>query len=140
MDSQEILGELRNDVNRLELIADRFSKIGSAPKLESVDIYQELEKCRAYMERRAPRKVNFLFPAPGHTPVFIKINPPLFDWVVENLLRNALDAMEGKGQISAQITEEKKHITIDISDTGKGIPNAKFKTVFKPGYTTKKRG
>ena len=139
-DSQEILGELRNDVNRLELIADRFSKIGSAPKMEPVDVYQELDKCRAYMERRAPRKVNFLFPAPGHNPVLININPPLFDWVVENLLRNALDAMDGKGQISAKIEEEKNHVNIEISDTGKGIPSAKFKTVFQPGYTTKKRG
>lgn len=139
-ETQEILVELRNDVNRLELIADRFSKIGSEPKMEAIDVYHELEKCRSYMQRRAPRKVDFLFPSKGHSPVFININPPLFDWVIENLLRNALDAMDGKGRISAKIVEEKNHINIDISDTGKGIPTTKFKTVFEPGFTTKKRG
>ena len=139
-DTQEILVELRNDVNRLELIADRFSKIGSAPKMESIDVYHELEKCRSYMQRRAPRKVDFLFPPQGHSPIFININPPLFDWVIENLLRNALDAMDGRGRISAKIIEEKNYVNIDISDTGKGIPTTKFKTVFEPGFTTKKRG
>ena len=139
-ETQEIISELRNDVNRLELVAERFSKIGSEPKMEAIDVFAELEKCRSYMQRRASRKVDFLFPAEGHTPVFININPPLFDWVIENLLRNALDAMDGKGRISAQIIEDKNHVNIDISDTGKGIPTAKFKTVFEPGFTTKKRG
>ena len=137
---QEILGELRNDISRLELIADRFSKIGSAPKLEPINMYQELEKCRAYMQRRASRKVEFHFPAPDEGNKQARINPHLFDWVVENLLRNALDAMEGKGNISAEIYDDKDYIYIDISDTGKGIPANKFKTVFQPGFTTKKRG
>lgn len=137
---QEVLGELRNDVNRLELIADRFSKIGSAPKLEAINIYEELEQCRNYMQRRASRKVAFEFPAPDSLPKMVQINPHLFDWVVENLLRNALDAMEGVGQISAEVYEDKDFVYVDISDTGKGIPANKFKTVFQPGYTTKKRG
>ena len=139
-DVQMIVGELRNDVNRLELIADRFSKIGSEPKMESINVYEELNKCRAYMERRAPRKVSFHFPAPFHEPKQISINPPLFDWVLENLMRNALDAMEGKGVISASVYEENNYVCIDLKDTGKGIPPNKHKTVFQPGYTTKKRG
>ncbi|MBX2874054.1 MAG: HAMP domain-containing histidine kinase [Saprospiraceae bacterium] len=136
----EIMGELNNDVNRLNLIADRFSKIGSTPKLQPIDIYEELEKCRAYMVRRAPRRVSFEFPHPAAGRATVMVNPPLFDWVVENLLRNALDAMEGRGTISASVVEEKGNIHIDISDTGKGIPAGKFKRVFQPGFTTKKRG
>lgn len=136
---QEVLDELGNDVDRLNLIADRFSKIGSEPKLTSVNIYQELDVCRNYMQRRASRKTVFDFPSPDQR-LNVKINPPLFAWVVENLLRNALDAMDGKGKISAQVTEEDKFISIEISDTGKGISSSKFKTVFEPGFTTKKRG
>ncbi len=136
----EIVSELENDVSRLELVADRFSKIGSAPKMEEINVFEELEKCRAYMQRRAPRKMVFEFPDPKSEPIIVKINPPLFDWVVENLLRNALDAMDGKGKISAIIYEESGFVNIDITDTGKGIPSSKFKTVFQPGYTTKKRG
>ena len=137
---QEVLGELRSDVKRLELIADRFSKIGSAPELKPINIYEEVEACRAYMERRAPRKVTFHFPDPGTEPMLVSINPPLFDWVVENLLRNALDSMGGTGEIRAEIYQDNENVFLDISDTGKGIPASKFKTVFQPGYTTKKRG
>lgn len=136
----EVLQELSNDVQRLELIADRFSKIGSAPELQPIDVYAELEKCRHYMERRAPRKVNFEFPGNTQAPLLVYINPPLFDWVVENLLRNALDAMDGKGKISAHVYHDNDWVGLDISDTGKGIPANKFKAVFQPGYTTKKRG
>ncbi|MCI5081345.1 MAG: HAMP domain-containing histidine kinase [Saprospiraceae bacterium] len=136
----EVLHELQNDVSRLELIADRFSKIGSEPKLEAINVYEELEKCRAYMERRAPRKVKFHFPDTEHIPLHAAINPPLFDWVIENLLRNALDAMEGRGEISATVSSDKSNVHIDIRDTGKGIAPSKFKTVFQPGFTTKKRG
>ncbi len=136
---QEVLDELGNDVERLNLIADRFSKIGSEPKLTPVNIYQELDECRNYMQRRASRKTVFDFPSPDQI-MNVNINPPLFAWVVENLLRNALDAMGGKGKISARVTEEDKFVNIEISDTGKGIPSSKFKTVFEPGFTTKKRG
>ena len=137
---KEVVFELGNDVKRLDLVADRFSKIGSAPDLEKVNIYEELEECRVYMEKRAPRKVIFKFPGIVTPPLYAKINPHLFDWVVENLLRNALDAMEGTGEIKTEIYEEKGFVIIDISDTGKGIPSSKLKTVFQPGYTTKKRG
>ncbi len=139
-ETMEIVGELENDVNRLNLVADRFSKIGSAPELQAINVYEELDKCKVYMERRAPRKVKFDFPAPDSPAKNININQHLFDWVVENLIRNALDAMDGKGEISAEVTEDKEFINIDISDTGKGIPANKHKTVFQPGFTTKKRG
>lgn len=137
---KEVITELNNDVSRLDLVADRFSKIGSAPDLEKVNVYEELESCKVYMQKRAPRKVVFNFPGLVAPPLFVKINPHLFDWVIENLLRNALDAMEGEGEISAEIYEEKGYVVIDISDTGEGIPSSKLKTVFLPGYTTKKRG
>ncbi|MEM1220991.1 MAG: HAMP domain-containing sensor histidine kinase [Bacteroidota bacterium] len=136
----EVTQELRNDVTRLELIAERFSKIGSAPELQPINIFSEMEECRSYMERRAPRKVSFHFPAPDSPPMLVNINPPLFDWVVENLLRNALDAMDGKGKITAEVYDDDQNVYIDISDTGKGIPPNKFRTVFQPGFTTKKRG
>ena len=136
---QEVLDELGNDVDRLNLIADRFSKIGSEPKLNSLNIYEELEACRNYMQRRASRKTVFDFPSPD-LKMQAKINAPLFAWVIENLLRNALDAMDGKGKISATVMEEDKFVCVEISDTGKGIPSNKLKTVFEPGFTTKKRG
>lgn len=137
----EILKELRNDVTRLELIADRFSKIGSAPKLQPVNVFDELAKCRTYMQRRASKRIIFEFPNSNElAPLPVNINPQLFDWVVENLLRNALDAMEGNGKISAEVYKDKDHVFIDISDSGKGIPPSKFKTVFEPGFSTKKRG
>lgn len=136
----DVVEELRNDVSRLDLVADRFSKIGSEPKLEKVNIYKELEECREYMQKRAPRRVVFDFPTVEQEPVYVKINSHLFDWVIENLLRNALDAMEGQGNISAKVQVEKNLVIIDISDSGKGVPSSKFKTIFQPGYTTKKRG
>ena len=147
----DVVKELENDVNRLTLVADRFSKIGSAPELITVNIYEELDRCREYMQRRSPRKVKFVFPNVNITPsaagigtspyLAVKINAHLFDWVVENLLRNSIDAMEGgEGTLSATIHEESHWVSIDITDTGKGIPKNKFYTVFQPGYTTKKRG
>jgi two-component system, sporulation sensor kinase D len=142
-DDEEVLDvatELNNDVMRLDLVADRFSKIGSEPKLKKVNIFDELEGCRSYMQRRAPRKVEFDFPGIDHSPLYVNINPHLFDWVIENLLRNALDSMDGTGKISATVYAEKGNVIIDITDTGKGIQSSKFKTIFQPGFTTKQRG
>ena len=138
-ETMEIVVELENDVERLNLIADRFSKIGSSPKLERLNVAAQLNDCRKYMEKRSPRKVTFSYP--DENPAFMaNINPPLFNWVIENLIRNSLDAMGGKGEISAEISQDSSHIIIDLSDTGSGIPASKLKTVFQPGFTTKKRG
>ncbi len=141
--TQEVVDELQHDVDRLTLVADRFSKIGSDPELIPTNMYEAIERCRIYMQKRAPRKVVFDFPILTTPPQYagVKMNDHLFDWVVENLLRNAIDALdEGKGTLSATIYEEPQWVCVDISDTGQGIPNNKFKTVFQPGFTTKKRG
>ncbi|MCP9236434.1 HAMP domain-containing sensor histidine kinase [Lewinella sp. JB7] len=136
----EVSTELQKDVERLEMVANRFSKIGATPELDPVNIYTELDKCRAYMEKRAPRRVRFTFPPPDAGNIQVAINPLLFDWVIENLVRNALDAMDGKGEISSQVTEKDGKVIIDISDTGKGISTRNLRRVFDPGFTTKKRG
>ncbi len=139
-ESFSISGEMEKDVNRLKLISDRFGKIGSTPKLEEYNITDQVEKMVGYIKRRAPDKVNFTIDAPQQTPVIAKISGPLFDWVIENLLKNALDALEGKGSVSIKISERPGHVIIDVSDTGKGISKQNISKVFKPGFTTKKRG
>ena len=137
-DQLEVIGELRNDVTRLELIADRFSKIGSEPELKGANIYEQLIDIEAYMKRRASRKVVFDFPDSGDQEV--KINKHLFTWVLENLIRNSLDALDGQGTISAKVYTDSHWVSVDVTDTGKGIPSSKFKEIFMPGVSTKKRG
>jgi len=137
-DKQEIITELTKDVNRLDLVADRFSKIGSAPKLVSIDLYAQLEECKHYMEKRASKKIVFDFDKGSGKNVMI--NEHLFNWVIENLIRNALDAMGAKGKISTIVYEENNYFCLDLTDTGKGISPSKFKTIFQPGYSTKTRG
>ncbi len=139
-DKLELLDELRSDVTRLELIAERFSKIGSKPTLEQTDLNQQLDQCRNYMEKRASKKVKFDFPDLNGEHTYAMINAPLFDWVMENLMRNSLDAMDGTGTIKAEIYRDDDQICIDLSDTGKGMSSSQFKQVFEPGFTTKKRG
>jgi signal transduction histidine kinase len=139
-DILEVSEEMGKDVERLSMVANRFSKIGAAPELEPVNVFAELDKCREYMEKRAPRKVSFNFPKPEDGDIRAAINPLLFDWVIENLLRNALDAMDGKGTISGSVRELEDKVYIDISDTGKGIAAKNIRKVFNPGFTTKKRG
>ncbi len=139
-DLMEVSSELEKDVDRLSMVANRFSKIGATPELQAVNVYAELDKCREYMQKRAPRKVSFDFPAPDQGDDMVAINPLLFDWVVENLLRNALDAMDGKGTISGGVRVLENKVMIDISDTGKGIAPKDVRRVFTPGFTTKKRG
>ncbi len=136
---QEVIQELQKDVDRLELIADRFSKIGSDPELEVTNIYDQLDEIETYMRRRSPRKVDFEFPE-SQDPIETRVNRHLFSWVLENLIRNSLDALDGQGTISALVKKENNWVSLDISDTGKGIPSSKFKEVFKPGFSTKKRG
>ena len=138
-DQLEILDELDKDVDRLDLIADRFSKIGSAPELERTNLYTQLDEIKSYMQRRAPRRVEFKFPTETK-PLHVNVNQHLFSWVLENLIRNSLDAMDNKGVISAEVSLASRQVNIDLSDTGKGIPSNKYKSVFAPGYSTKQRG
>jgi signal transduction histidine kinase len=134
-----ITAEMEKDVDRLKLISDRFGKIGSAPRLEEYNVTEQVEKMVAYIKRRATEKVNFMVEAPA-VAVIAKISGPLFDWVIENLLKNALDAMEGKGSVHIKIRQQPGSVIIDITDDGKGILKQNVPRVFKPGFTTKKRG
>jgi two-component sensor histidine kinase len=135
----DIADELSKDVDRLNKIADRFSKIGAIPELTQQNVLEIIEHNMIYMKRRAPRKVIFQYP-PTSPPIFANINAPLFDWVLENLTRNALDAMSKEGKICVEVIEDQDDVMIDITDTGKGIPQKIFLTIFKPGFSTKKRG
>lgn len=134
-----LLEEMEKDVKRLETIADRFSKIGSQPEPVPLDICDSIRAALNYMETRISSKVKITVEAPEE-PVMVLMNDSLFTWVVENLCKNAVDAMGGQGDIRFHIEEKAKKVYIDVSDTGKGILKSKFKTVFNPGYTTKKRG
>lgn len=134
-----LLPEMDKDVRRLQLIAERFSKIGSAPELEEVDLREVVDRVTDYLRRRISQKVQLLvIPAP-HA-VMANVNPPLFEWVIENLCKNAVDAMEGKGKITITLNARGDGVHIEVADTGKGIPHNRFKSVFKPGFTTKRRG
>ena len=138
--NEKIVQELEKDVNRLRLVSDRFGKIGSTPHLEEIDLVKQINSMVEYMRKRATGRVGFSINTHGKTIIPAQISAPLFDWVIENLLKNALDAMEGKGAITVDIQEEKNFINIDVTDTGKGISKQNFSRVFKPGFTTKKRG
>jgi signal transduction histidine kinase len=131
--------EMEKDVNRLKLISDRFGKIGSPPKLEEQEITGQVENMVAYIKRRSTDKVAFAIEKPEEH-VYAKISEPLFDWVIENLLKNALDAINGRGTIDIRIKKSNEKIIIDIKDSGKGISKQNISRVFKPGFTTKKRG
>ncbi len=131
--------EMRKDIIRLNIITERFSKIGSEPIIRDVDINQAVERAISYMETRSGSGVVYEFHPLSKT-VHCSLNNNLFDWVIENLSKNSMDAMEGQGRITFSLTEKDKFIALDVSDTGKGIPSNKFKTVFKPGYTSRLRG
>ena len=133
------LNEMEKDVKRLEVIADRFSKVGSVPTLKLLDINEAVRSSCNYMSTRVSAKVRIVY-QPAPEPLYVQMNESLFSWVIENLTKNAVDAMEGRGMITITTGRRKRHIWIDVTDTGKGIPKSRFKTVFSPGYTTKKRG
>ncbi len=135
----ETMTEISKDVKRLENITARFSKIGSAPKLVPEDVVIHMEEAVEYMKIRTSRKVHFQIHA-SDAQVVAPLNANLFEWVVENLFKNAIDAMEGQGTITINIEDQPRQVIIDISDTGKGIPASRFKTIFNPGYTSKQRG
>lgn len=134
------LADMKKDVSRLETITERFSKIGSVPELNPENIVSVLDESIDYMRSRSSKKVEFTYNTGELTDLQIPMNIPLFAWVIENLFRNAIDAMEGTGAITVDLIEESDSVIIDVTDTGKGIARTKFDTVFQPGYTSKKRG
>lgn len=137
--SDELIPEMERDVARLQRVAERFSKIGSLPEPTSEDAVDVVERAVEYMKRRSPSQVTYTFSAPRR-PLLVRMNAPLIEWVVENLCKNAVDAMNGAGAIDISLKQGKDYIYLEVSDTGKGIPKSKHKQIFEPGYTTKKRG
>lgn len=137
--NKEAVTEMQNDLDRLKLVADRFGKVGSAPLLEEENLVTHLAGMVDYMQKRSPSRVSIELKT-NEEEVPVNMSGPLFDWVIENLIRNALDAMDGKGQIEIQVMNYPQQVLIDISDTGKGIPKHQVKKIFNPGFTTKKRG
>ena len=136
--NEKLLDEFDADIQRLTLVADRFSKIGSVPQLTAQSVRETLERNVDYMRKRASEKAHFSIFCEDD--LRISINNQLFDWVLENLLKNALDAMDGTGEIDLEVSSDSNSVHIDITDSGKGIPKNKFETIFEPGYSTKRRG
>lgn len=132
--------EMRKDVERLEVITERFSKIGSNPELTPTPVHTAIRDTVQYLKPRLPGRVEIEVAPPNEAGLKVPLNRALFSWVLENLIRNAVDAMEGQGHISISGERSGNEVHVDVSDTGKGIPAGKLKTVFRPGYTTKKRG
>ncbi len=137
--NEETVSEIEKDVYRLQTIAERFSKIGSEPVLELRDTIEETKKTFDYLRSRVSKQIIFSFNAPAY-PLMMPMNPILHSWTIENLIKNAIDAMKGKGAVDIIIDDNEKSIRIQIKDTGKGIAKKQFKRIFEPGYTTKKRG
>lgn len=131
--------EMRKDIDRLNIITERFSKIGSEPILEELDLNDVVLEAMNYMKNRSGKGVQFELSYWGH-PVMVSMNKNLFHWVIENLVKNSIDAMEGDGRLICSVKQLKNKAVVDITDTGKGIPSNQMKSVFKPGFTTKKRG
>ncbi len=136
----EILDELNKDIDRLNTITDRFSKIGSQPELKPVPVEEILEETKQYLETRLSKRVIFNLEVNLREPTKVKVNKPLFSWVIENMVKNAMDAMKGEGELNIEVSESQSQVFIDISDTGKGIAPSQQNLVFEPGFTSKKRG
>ncbi len=136
---KNILKELEKDINRLEKITERFSKIGSKPVLKKQDVRPVIENVVNYLKTRSSKKVKFNIQLPSEE-LSAPLNAPLFEWVIENVCKNAIDAIDGNGEITISLTDHTQVLYMDIVDSGKGISKSKFKTIFKPGYTTKERG
>jgi len=136
---ENIVDEVQKDVDRLQTIADRFSKIGSEPNLELLDIVEETKKSFDYLQSRSSKQINFKFETNTDI-VNLMLNPTLHSWTIENLVKNAIDAIKGKGNVEVEIRNNENTLQILVSDTGKGIPKNQFRKVFEPGFSTKKRG
>lgn len=135
----EITVEIEKDIDRLLIITERFSKIGSVPALERSDVVAETYKTFQYLELRSSKLVEFDFKSP-EIPIYCEINKQLYSWTIENLIKNAIDAMKGKGRLTIEVVPDKKFVKINVIDIGKGIQKNDFNQIFEPGYTTKKRG
>lgn len=137
---EDTVKEIEKDVSRLNTIADRFSKIGSVPKLSKHDIVTETETAFDYIRSRSFKQIEFIFTSEKEKPIYVDLNLQLYSWVIENLVKNAIDAMQGKGVIEIEVVQEGSNAIVTVRDTGKGIPKRLQKKIFEPGYTTKKRG
>jgi len=133
------VSEIEKDINRLQTITERFSKIGSEPVLETKDIVEETRNSFDYLKSRFSKQVEFTFSAPKN-PILVSINPALHSWTIENLMKNAIDAMKGRGKLKIMIEKDGQNIKINVIDSGKGIPKNQYRRVFEPGFTTKRRG
>lgn len=136
----ELISELEKDVHRLTMVAERFSKIGSKPELEPISLSEFVDRAADYVRKRMSARVDLQVKNEAEPMAKIRVNPALFEWVVENLLKNALDAIPGEGFIHIHVRDRGREYWIDVQDSGKGIPRNQFKQVFRPGFTTKKRG
>ena len=137
--NDELIPDMGHDVERLQRVAERFSKIGSNPEHTPEDMVSVIESVVEYMKRRTPSKVKYLTNFPKR-PLLVRMNAPLIEWVLENLCKNAVDAMGGEGLITVSVSHDEQNVYIDVADTGKGISNSNRRMVFEPGFTTKKRG
>ena len=137
--NEEVVSEMNKDILRLQMITERFSKIGSQPELKNQDVNTIVQRSFYYMKDRSSSKINFQLEVSEY-PIFSSLNTQLFGWVIENIMRNAIDALQGKGKIKVEVKNHSRNVIIDISDNGKGIKSTQLKTVFEPGYTTKLRG
>ncbi len=135
----EYIVEMEKDVSRLETITDRFSKIGSVPKLDRYDLVEETKTTFYYLQKRTSKLIHFQLNV-AEKPIYVDMNPQLFSWTIENLVKNGIDAMKGKGTITISIEKNSKYALVHIADTGKGLSKSEFRRIFTPGHTSKKRG
>jgi len=133
------LKEIEKDVNRLQTITDRFSKIGSSPKLKKTNIVEATHDAYTYLQVRSSKLINFSFEGPEEE-IMVSLNEQLYSWTIENLVKNAIDAMKGEGELKVEVLKHDKYVNILVSDTGKGMAKKKYRPIFEPGYTSKKRG
>ncbi len=138
--NEDYIEEINKDIDRLRIITDRFSKIGSVPKLERTNIIAETTEAFDYLSKRNSKLIDFELDIPPQGNLFVMLNKELYGWTIENLVKNAIDAMKGKGKLTLIIKRDTRFVKILITDTGKGIPKNKFNKIFEPGFTTKKRG
>lgn len=134
-----LISDMQKDTSRLEKITARFSKIGSRPAMKEADLSVILKESLEYIKKRGPHNVEYLLDLPSR-PIYISLNETLFEWVIENLLKNSTDAIQGSGRVILHAADIEGSVIVDVEDTGKGIAKSRFRTIFKPGYTTKKRG